>query len=97
MPGKELVTEDCVRRMAPGSELRLGSARIATPAALDLAFERGIHVSYDQVSGGCAPQLPSSLWERIKAGAGTYIVQVEGGRAVVTRLTDQGPQPFGVE
>lgn len=97
MPGKELVTEDCVRRMAPGAELQLGSARIATPAALDLAFERGIRVSYGSATGKSSPALPSSLWDRIKAGDGTYVVQISGGRAVVTRLTDQGPQPFGAE
>ena len=40
MPGKELVTETCVRQMACGSELVLGPNKIATPAALDLAFQR---------------------------------------------------------
>ena len=39
MPGKDLVTESCVRKLAPGSVLRLTPERIATPAALDLAFQ----------------------------------------------------------
>jgi len=41
--------------------------------------------------------LPSDLWSRIKSRDGTYVVQVESGRATVTRLGPAGPEPFGGE
>lgn len=96
-PGKQLVTEADVRRMAPSTrELVLGPERIATPAALDLAFARGMRVVYADGAGvGAAP--PSSLWERIKSADGTYVVHVENGRAVVTRIGPDGPEPYGAE
>ena len=93
---RELVTEADVRRMAPGTrELVLFPGRIATPAALDLAFSRGMRVVYRDDAGSGA--VPSSLWERIKAADGTYVVQVSDGRAVVTRIGENGPEPFGAE
>lgn len=96
---RELVTEADVRRMAHGArELVLGAGRIATPAALDLAFARGMRVVYrDGAESAATGGLPSSLWEKIKSNDGTYVVQVSGGRAVVTRIGDAGPEPFGVE
>lgn len=97
-PKKQLVTEADVRRMAPGSaELVLGDHRIATPAALDLAFSRGMKVVYGEAGGASAAPLPSDLWSRIKSQDGTYVVQVENGRATVSRLGASGPEPFGSE
>ena len=94
--GKKLVTEADVRRMAPGTrELVLGPDRIATPAALDLAFSRGMKVVYAEA--GSASAIPSDLWTRMKAQDGSYVVQVENGRATVTRLGPAGPEPFGSE
>lgn len=94
--GKELVTEADVRRMAPGArELVLGAGRIATPAALDLAFSRGMRVVYSDEAGASAAA--SQLWERMKSMDGTYVVRVEGGRAVVSRIGEAGPEPFGSE
>jgi hypothetical protein len=93
---KQLVTEADVRRMAPGTrELLLGPHRIATPAALDLAFSRGMRVVYGD--GATGASLPSGIWQKMKSMDGTYVVQVEGGRAVVTRIGAAGPEPFGVE
>lgn len=93
-PGKELVTEADVRRMAPGArELRLGAERIATPAALDLAFARGMRVVYGERVGSGT----KTLWDEIKSLDGTYVVQVENGRAVVSRIGSRGPEPFGVD
>lgn len=97
MPGKELVTEACVRKLAAGGELVLGRNKIATPAALDLAFARGIRVVYAEIDTPAGARAASGLWQRMKAEPGTYIVQVEGGRARVTRLLDGGPAPFGEE
>lgn len=100
MPEKrQLVTENDVRRMDPGvRELVLGAGRIATPAALDLAFSRGMRIVYrDEAPGATGSGVPSSLWERIKAADGTYVVHVEHGRAVVTRIGPDGPEPFGAE
>ncbi len=99
MAKKELVTEADVRRMAPGGELVLGPSRIATPAAIDAAFLMGIrvvHVAAGQASaapGGAA----SALFARMKQQDGTYVVEVRGGRAVVTRLGPNGPEQFGTE
>ncbi|MEZ6015320.1 MAG: hypothetical protein R3F49_09420 [Planctomycetota bacterium] len=99
MAKKELVTEADVRRMAPGGELVLGPSRIATPAALDAAFAQGIRVVH--VAAGAASAAPqgqaggAGLMGRMKQQDGTYIVEVRGGRAVVTRLGPNGPEPFG--
>jgi len=98
MPGKDLVTESCVRKLAPGSVLRLTSERIATPAALDLAFQRGIRVVHaDEPESSQAPPRGSDLWQKMRADDGTYVVVVRNGRATVTRLEDGGPRPFGEE
>ncbi len=100
MEGKELVTESCVRALAAGTELVLGPERIATPSALDLAFEKGIRVVWKQ-EGGRTAQAPggarSSLWSRMRAEPGTYVVVVREGRAVVTRIGSQGAEAFGEE
>lgn len=97
MPGKELVTESCVRRMAPGDELVLGAGRIATPAALDLAFQRGIRVRREgeasSTSGACGKR--TCLWSRVKERDGTYVVTVRGGRATVVRVDGPTPEPIG--
>lgn len=100
MPGKELVTETCVRRMARGSELVLGPNKIATPAALDLAFQRSIRVRH-----GASPRVPSGsgdcgcgeLWSKLKALDGTYVVTVSGGRATAVRVDGPSPVPVGEE
>ena len=96
---KQLVTEADVRRMAPGvRELVLGDHRIATPAALDLAFARGMKVVYGEVDAkGTTGPIPSDLWQRIKSQDGTYVVQIESGRATVSRLGVNGPELFGSE
>ncbi|MEM6672362.1 MAG: hypothetical protein AAF726_05930 [Planctomycetota bacterium] len=94
--GKKLVTEADVRRMAPGArELLLGPDVIATPAALDLAFSRGMKVVYADAEASAGPS--SELWARMKSMDGTYVVQVENGRATVSRLGPSGPEPFGGE
>lgn len=99
MAKKELVTEADVRRMARGGELVLGPSRIATPAALDAAFVMGIRVVH--VAEGAASATtgaPSSaLVQRMKQSDGTYVVEVRGGRLVVTKLGPNGPEPFGTE
>ncbi len=100
MPGKELVTESCVRQMTAGTELLLGPNRIATPAALDLAFQRGIRVRRGEDPAGehgdCGCD-KTCLWSRIKAEEGTYVVTVSGGHATVVRVDSEGPRTFGQE
>ena len=97
MAGKDLLTEDGVRKLAPGSEIVLGPNKIATPAALDLAFTRGMRVVYADAEAELARGPASDLWKRMKGEDGTYVVQVKNGRATVTRLSDSGPMPFGEE
>jgi hypothetical protein len=91
---KRLYTEANVRDLPAGSELVLGASAIATPAALDLAFQRGIRVRY----GGEAPVTVapgSELWKKIVGGDGSYLVEVKGGRARVFRLESGGPVLIG--
>jgi len=101
MPGKELVTEACVRQLAPGAELVLGANKIATPAALDLAHQRGLRVRHGDApaaegDGGCGCD-KTCLWSKVKASDGTYVVTVTGGRATVVRIDGAGPVPFAQE
>ena len=104
---KQLITESDVRALARGAEIVLGPDVIATPAALDLAFERGLRVV--PVSGGgaksaccgsggacgCGGDQPGGCtWKKMCASDATYVVVVAHGRAVVTRLTPGGPVPL---
>ena len=90
---KRLFTEACVRSMPSGSELVLGSEAMATPSALDLAFQRGVRVVYaDGVARSSAAAAPDAgLWSRIVAEDGTYVVEVRSGAASVHRVTPDGP------
>ncbi len=107
MAGKRLVTEEDVRRMAPGGVLRLDSGTIATPSALDAAHERGIRVQRGGAPAPAATAGPSKaacdaprrecLWHAMLEQDGTYVVQVVNGRAQVTRLENTGPVPFGTD
>ena len=100
MPGKELVTETCVRQMARGSELVLGPNKIATPAALDLAFQRGIRVRHGaptQPGAGSGDCGCGELWSKLKASDGTYVVTVRGGRATAVRVDGASPVSVGEE
>jgi len=103
MAGKQLITEEDVRKMAPGGVLRLDSGTIATPAALDAAFARGIRVQRGAAAAtvGCSSK-PSTksrecLWHGMLESDGTYVVQVVNGKARVSLLTDAGPVPFGTD
>ncbi len=91
MANKRLVTEADVLALAPGSELVLDATTIVTPAALDAAHRRGLRVR--RAGEGPTPVVaaPAGL-ERLLASDGTYVVVVRGGRASVTRLTENGPQ-----
>ena len=95
---KRLYTETNVRELAAGSELVLGKDAIATPAALELAFARGIRVKYgDGTSTPAAssgPQLDPAL-KQLLAEDGEYVVQVKGGRARVFKLGSAGPVLVG--
>ncbi|MEW6071957.1 MAG: hypothetical protein AB1726_05080 [Planctomycetota bacterium] len=99
MATKDLYTEADVRALAAGSELVLGERAIATPAALDLAHARGIRVRWADgtVTPGAARAEHDCLWHRILAADGSYVVEVAGGRARVTRLTEAGPAAFGTD
>ena len=82
-----------MRDMPSGSELVLGSEAMATPSALDLAFQRGVRVVY--ADGVRAVRKPvaaeSELWSRIVAEDGTYVVEVKHGVATAHRVTPGGP------
>lgn len=93
MASRRLYTEADVRALPRGAELVLGRAAVATPAALDAAFERGVRVVWGE---GDAPAPPNSdALARLLASDGTYVLVVRDGRASVSRMTDAGPVPFG--
>lgn len=95
MAARRLYTEADVRALASGSELVLGADALATPAALDLAFERGLRVV--RADGSAAPQRPAPGGDGLRAlllQDGTYVVEVRAGRAHATRLTEAGPVAF---
>ena len=102
MAGKQLITEEDVRRMAPGGVLRLDAGTIATPAALDAAFARGIRVQHGSAPAKNCGAKPAAktrecLWHGMLEHDGTYVVQVVNGRARVSLLTEAGPVPFGTD
>ena len=97
---KRLYTEANVRELAAGSELVLGKEAIATPAALELAFARGIRVKYGDgtstpgasASAGAAADGP---WKKVLAVDGEDLVQVKAGKARVFQLGASGPVLLG--
>jgi hypothetical protein len=89
---KRLYTEEDVRRLAPGSELVLGGAALATPAALDLAQARGVHVRFDRAAP--TPMTDPSPWNAMLARDGSYLVHVAGGHPRIFRIEDTGPVPI---
>jgi len=98
LAARKLYTEADVRAMARGAELVLGRDALATPAALDAAFERGIRVvRSDGVAGaqpGAAACTASCAFPKMLAQDATYVVVVRGGKPSITRLTDAGPVPL---
>lgn len=91
---KRLYTEANVRELPAGSELVLGKDSIATPAALELAFARGVRVKW--ADGTSTPAASAAApadagLRKLLAEDGEYVVQVKGGRARVFRLAASGP------
>jgi hypothetical protein len=104
---KELYTEADVRAMTRGSRLVLRAGALATPAALDAAFERGISVVREGETAAAGAASPaagcgcgsacspgSCTWSKMLSSDATYVVVVSGGRASVARMTPSGPVPF---
>lgn len=98
---KKLYTEADVRALARGAELVLGADALATPAALDAAFERGVRVVYAAKGGSTAvapaAHKPECLWHKVLANDGNYVVEVKHGRAQVFALTPNGPVLVGTD
>jgi hypothetical protein len=98
---KRLYTEANVRELPAGSELVLGKDALATPAALELAFARGIRVRYSDgtAAPGSIAQLSGAALadglRKLLAEDGEYVVQVKGGRARVFKLGSTGPVLVG--
>jgi hypothetical protein len=91
---KRLYTEANVRELPAGSELVLGKEAIATPAALELAFTRGIRVKYGDgtsTPGASAAAPAEAGLRKLLAEDGEYVVQVKQGRARVFKLAASGP------
>ena len=95
--GKRLYTEDDVRRLAPGSELCLGPAALATPSALDLARERGIRVRWGVDGPTEAPRDAHRALAEALGGDGAYHLEVVDGRVRAWRLGPEGPAEVSLE
>lgn len=109
MAGKRLYTEADVRALARGARLVLGPDTLATPSALDAAFELGITVVRGDASavssgnsgtscacgGACGGGSGGACtWSKMLQGDATYVVVVSNGKASVARMTPSGPVPF---
>ena len=92
-----LYDEARVRALPDGGELVLGPGDLATPAALDLAFAKGMRVvrGASARARGVAAASADALWRRILAEDGTYVIEVRGGQPRVHRLGPQGPRIVG--
>jgi hypothetical protein len=98
VPGRELVTERDVLALPAGSQLVLGPGRIATPAALDAAFLRGIRVVRQEDGGSAAGGASDSeLLQRLRSQDGTFVVVVREGRLTISRIGPGGPEPFAAD
>ena len=102
MPRGNLFDEARVRGLPDGGELVLGKDDLATPAALDVAFAKGIRVRWAAdgargagPTGAATPAPHGSVWQKMLSADATYVVEVRGGRAVVHKLTSSGPVPLG--
>ena len=92
---KQLYTEKEIRALAPGSELVLGAGAIATPAALDLAFARGVRVRWSDgsvtpASTAAPTNAPAGELAALLQADGNYLVSVKNGSAQVLRIEDGG-------
>ncbi|MCC7012590.1 MAG: hypothetical protein IT454_08525 [Planctomycetes bacterium] len=108
MSAKRLISEADVRALPRGGELVLGPDVLATPSALDLAFERGLKIvrsasvassecaakSSCGCGGACGGNSGGCTWSKMMQQDATYVVVVTGGKASVARMTPQGPVPF---
>ncbi len=96
MANKRLYTESDVAAMPRGAVLSLGKDALATPAALDMAYLRGVQVNFADGKSveGRAPVRDDAL-SKMLAGDGTYIVTVNKGGANIARLVDGVPVAFG--
>lgn len=90
---KRLYTEANVRELPAGSELVLGREAHATPAALELAFLRGLRVQWSDGSRTppAGPAVTESLWKKLLGEDGEYVLQVRAGHARVFKLGASGP------
>src|SRR5262245_50570364 len=91
---KRLYTEANVRDLPAGSELVLGKDAIATPAALELAFARGVRVKWSDgtITPAASAAAPADAGlKKLLTEDGEYVVQVKGGRARVFKLAASGP------
>lgn len=96
MAQKRLYTEADVAALGRGAVLVLGKQALATPAALDMAFRRGVIVRYGEGDDAArAPGAATGVFERMLASDGTYVVTVQQGNAVVARLEAGVPVVFG--
>jgi hypothetical protein len=93
---KRLYTESDVAALPRGALLSLGKDALATPAALDMAYARGVQISYGDgkaIEGKI--QARDDAFVRMLAQDGTYVVTVQKGGGTIVRLVDGVPTAFG--
>ena len=96
MANKRLYTESDVAALPRGAVLSLGKEALATPAALDMAYLRGVQVNYADGKSveGRATSHDDAL-SKMLAQDGTYIVTVNKGGATIARLEGGVATAFG--
>lgn len=95
---RALYTEADFRALAPGSTVHVGDDDLVTPAALDVAHERGLRLVRGGPGGSGAGggKRRDCLWHKVLATPGKYLVEVSAtGDAAVWQLGDHGPVAFG--
>ncbi len=101
---RALYTEADFRALPEGATVHVGDHDLVTPAALDVAHERGLRLVRGGAPGGtpCGAGAGGSakkrdcLWHKVLATPGKYLVEVSaGGDAAVWQLGDHGPVAFG--
>jgi len=95
---RALYTEADFRALSAGSVVHIGDDDLVTPAALDVAHERGLKLVRGAAGAAAAGggKKRDCLWHKVLATPGKFLVEVSAsGDAAVWQLGDQGPVAFG--
>jgi len=95
---RALYTEADFRALPEGSTVHVGDHDLVTPAALDVAHERGLRLvrGAGPTAVAAGGKKRDCLWHKVLATPGKFLVEVSAsGDAAVWQLGDHGPVAFG--